>query len=358
MTADPLIDALRAHLHQRSVLVTGHTGFKGAWLTLLLQNLGAHVHGLSLDPEPGSLFELATLSSLCASDHRSDVRDMVAVTHAIEVSKPDLVLHLAAESLVRRSYAHPLNTLSTNVMGTATLLDAVRLHAPETPVVVVTSDKVYRNDGRQEPYSEADHLGGHDPYSASKAACELVVNTYRDGFGLNVASARAGNVIGGGDVCEARLIPDAVQAWRQGRPLFCRSPGSTRPWQHVLEPLAAYLDLGVGLMQGRAELRRGWNIGPVEPAWTVARVLDEAVTHWPGAQWAAGSAPTGPKEAARLDLDPAQALSALTWAPRWNTQTAIARTLGWSHAQHRGGPARQLCDADLKDWLQSAPLPG
>lgn len=350
MTRPPLADRLARALQGRSVALTGHTGFKGAWMIQLLERLGAAVHGLALDPEPGSLFEAANLGSRCATDRRGDVTDASSVADFLSGVKPDYIVHMAAESLVRRSYRQPAPTFATNVMGTVHLLEAARRLDPTTPVLVVTSDKVYANDGRPTPYQPGDRLGGHDPYSASKAASELVVDSYRRSFNLNVATVRAGNVIGGGDVCEARLLPDAIRAWTEGAVLPVRSPRSTRPWQHVLDPLMAYLELVVGLGRGEA-WQSGWNVGPAEPAWTVADILDEAVRHWPGARWIAQPEPGAPVESARLDLDVDASLGALEWRPTWDTPTAVGRTVAWARARASGADAADLCAADLDRFV-------
>jgi len=343
----PTRDAPLAALRDQRVLITGHTGFKGAWLCLLLDRLGARVHGLALEPEPGALFTTARVPELLAGDHRADVRDPVAVQRIVEQVRPDAILHLAAESLVRRAFRTPAQTFATNVMGTVNVLEAARQAGFEGPIVAVTTDKVYANDGRESAYSAQDRLGGTGPYSASKAACELAAASYRDSYGLRVATVRAGNVIGGGDVCEARLLPDCIRAWRQGQPVVLRRPQATRPWQHVLEPLLGYLHVAVGVGAGRDELLRGWNLGPVEPAWSVARVLDEAVQHWPDATWQARPEPGAPPEASRLDLDVHETLQALAWRPLWDTRQAVARTIAWERAVFEGMDPRRACAADL-----------
>jgi CDP-glucose 4,6-dehydratase len=231
----------------KRVLVTGHTGFKGGWLTLWLSRMGADITGLSLPPSTKpSLFDLAKIGAHCHS-HELDIRDYAAVEAVVREAKPEIIFHLAAQPLVRASYRDPLETFSTNVMGTANVLNALRLEGSARVIVAITTDKVYQNKEWPFPYREDDVLGGHDPYSASKAASELVIASYSASYlaekGMAVASARAGNVIGGGDWSEDRLIPDAVRAWQSGATLDIRRPNATRPWQHVLEPLSGYLVL-------------------------------------------------------------------------------------------------------------------
>ena len=251
----------------RRVLVTGHTGFKGSWLALWLTELGADVTGCSLAPPTSP--NHWDLLGLQIADHRLDVRDASAIARVVSQVRPEVVFHLAAQSLVRRSYREPLETWSTNVMGTANVLDACRQTAGVRAVVVVTSDKCYENQGWKRGYREDDRLGGHDPYSASKAATEMVAASYRGAFFGSkstplLATGRAGNVIGGGDWSEDRLLPDVVRAIAEGSTLEIRSPQATRPWQHVLEPLSAYLLLGQKLLEGRGECEGGWNFGPLQ----------------------------------------------------------------------------------------------
>lgn len=341
--------------HGRRVLLTGHTGFKGAWMTQVLRRAGAQVFGLSLDPEPGALFTAAGLSADCAWDGRGDLRDAEVVRAAWARAGPDVVFHLAAESLVRRAFRTPAETFATNVMGSVHLVEAARDAAFEGPIVLVTTDKVYADDGRERGYSTWDRLGGTDPYSASKAACELVADTWRHSYGLRIATVRAGNVIGGGDVCEARLLPDCVRAWRRGEAVQLRRPDATRPWQHVLDPLVGYLRVADAIIEDAAHAR-AWNLGPVGPAWTVAEVLDEAVQHWPGATWEARPDPDGPTEQNRLDLDVAETVEALSWRPRWDTREAIRRTIQWEAAVHAGADPRSRCHADLDAFARPRAL--
>lgn len=323
------------------MFLTGHTGFKGSWLSMWLHSLGAQVHGYAL-PAPGgpSLFRACGIEGLLSSHTEGDVRDAGALEDALIRSRAEVVLHLAAQSLVRPSYVDPAGTLATNVMGTVHLLEAIRRAGSVVAVVVVTSDKCYENDGRQEPYSESDALGGHDPYSASKGCAEIVAASYARSFlaeaGIPVATARAGNVIGGGDWSEDRLVPDLVRALELGRPLEVRSPNATRPWQHVLEPLSGYLLLAERLCAGRGACVEAWNFGPdPEDVRPVSWVLDELCRLLPGASWRPGPAPTL-HEAARLALDSSKARSGLGWSPRWALGEALQRTADW-YAQARSG---------------------
>ncbi len=342
----------------KRVLLTGHTGFKGAWLALWLQRLGAQVTGLALPAatQP-SLFDLAGLAP--GLDHRvADIRDAQAVAQVVRETQPEIVLHLAAQALVREGYRDPVATYATNVMGTVHLLEALRQHPGTRVAVLVTTDKVYRNREWVHPYREGDELGGHDPYSASKAASELAIASYRDAFlaqqGLALASARAGNVIGGGDWAADRLLPDAVRAWAAGQPLTIRRPQATRPWQHVLEPLAGYLRLAEALWQDAA-LAGAWNFGPhAHERATVQQVVELARGAWGGGSVHYEHAPGGPHEAGWLALETAKAQAQLGLQPRWALAQAVQRTLRWYRAQHEGADARALCLADLDAYEAAA----
>ena len=335
----------------KRVLLTGQTGFKGAWLALWLQRLGAQVVGLSLPPATvPSLFDLARLGE--SIDHRvCDIRDAAALKAQVRHARPDVVLHLAAQALVRASYRDPVDTFATNVMGTAHLLDALRGLESVRSTVIVTTDKVYRNNEWAYPYREDDALGGHDPYSASKAAAELVVASYRASYlqaqGTAVATARAGNVIGGGDWAEDRLIPDAVRAWLAGRPLEIRRPEAIRPWQHVLEPLAAHLVLAEKLWHAPT-LAGAYNFGPAtHEAATVRTVVQQAQGVFPHGEVVWGDGSEGPHEAGWLALEVAKARTALGVTPRWSLATSVQRSLNWYRRQSDGADARSLCLADI-----------
>lgn len=341
----------------KRVVLTGHTGFKGSWLALWLQRLGAQVTGIALPPaiEP-SLFALAGVASGMDS-HACDVRDAGATAALIQAARPDILLHLAAQALVRASYAAPLETYATNVMGTAHVLDALRGLPGVRVALVVTTDKVYRNLEWVYPYREDDALGGHDPYSASKAAAEIVTASYRDAFlsaqGVAVATARAGNVIGGGDWAPERLLPDAAAAWSAGQTLVLRNPHATRPWQHVLEPLAAYLRLAQVLWE-RPGSAGAYNFGPApQEAATVGCVVEMARSAYPTAPVRYESDAKHPHEAGLLALDTARARSLLGITPCWALPEAVGRTMAWYRGYHAGADARALCLADLDAYEQA-----
>lgn len=338
----------------RRVLVTGHTGFKGSWLTLWLHRLGAAVTGVSLPPATTpNLFGEADVTSLCDS-HVCDIRDRTALAELIRSARPEIVLHLAAQPLVRASYQEPVETFASNVMGTVHVLDALRGLADTRVAVMVTTDKVYRDDGARRPYREDDAFGGHDPYSASKAASEIVIASYRDAFlatqGVAVASARAGNVIGGGDWSEDRLIPDAVRAWQAGKELVVRRPQAIRPWQHVLEPLAGYLTLAQRLWREPA-LAGGYNFGPdTGDAVAVREVVELARSGYGRGTARYGDGSEGPHEAGWLALDTGKARDRLGIRPVWRLAEAVERTMAWYRAHDQGADARQLCHADISDF--------
>lgn len=316
----------------RRVLVTGHTGFKGSWLCLWLDALGAQVSGLALDPETEpSHWDLLGLS---VTDHRVDVRDEAAVRAVFAEQRPEIVFHLAAQPLVRRSYREPVATWATNVMGTAHVLEAVR-HTPEVrATVVITTDKCYENREWPWPYRERDRLGGHDPYSASKAGAELVAASYRTAFLHDsaaplLATARGGNVIGGGDWSEDRLIPDLVRSIVAAEPLTIRSPHATRPWQHVLDCLSGYLVVGQRLLAGEARCAEAWNFGPDQHGnRTVEQVLTDLSRDWPQLAWRIATSPQ-PHEAGLLQLDSAKAAMRLGWRPVWDYGQAVQQTARW-----------------------------
>jgi CDP-glucose 4,6-dehydratase len=342
----------------KRVLLTGHTGFKGAWLALWLDRLGAKVTGISLPPaSTPSLADLAGIDRLTDSRF-TDIRHADELMQQTRSAAPDIVLHLAAQALVRTSYRDPLLTFGTNVQGTANLLEAVRLAGTARVVVAITTDKVYRNIEQFYPYRETDPLGGHDPYSASKAAAEIVIASYRDAYlaskGIAVASARAGNVIGGGDWSEDRLIPDAVRAWSSDQPLSVRRPQAFRPWQHVLEPLAAYLKLAEQLW-AKPDLAGAYNFGPpTHEAASVRDVVLLAKQSYGGGAVIWGEGDDGPHEAGWLALEIAKAQHVLDVTPRWSLQQAVHRTMDWYRRQREGTPARELCARDIVEFEASA----
>jgi CDP-glucose 4,6-dehydratase len=339
------------------VLLTGHTGFKGSWLALWLLELGAKVSGFALAPDTDpSLF--AQLELERRLDHRlGDISDAALLTELVAETRPELVLHLAAQPLVRRSYAEPTATWATNAMGTIHLLEALRRLEQPCTAVLITTDKVYRNNEWLYGYRENDPLGGHDPYSSSKAAAELAIASWRASFcgnqphqspHLRIASARAGNVIGGGDWAADRIVPDAMRALAKGEPIGVRNPAATRPWQHVLEPLGGYLLLAERL-SADPSLAEAFNFGPqLEANRSVRELVEQALRHWPGS-WADQSDPQAPHEASLLNLVTDKAHHQLGWSPRWDFATTVERAVGW-YRQVQEGQASALacCLADLE----------
>lgn len=343
-----------AFWRSRRVLVTGHTGFKGSWLSLWLQSLGAHVIGLSLaaPPTEPSLYALARVDEGMAGSVACDIRDPAALTAAIVGARPEIVIHMAAQPLVRRSFAEPRYTYETNVIGTVNLLDAVRDCEGVRAVVIVTSDKCYEHRESSRGYRESDPLGGHDPYSSSKAAAELVTSAYRRSFfsdpsGPRVASARAGNVIGGGDWGEDRLVPDIVRASLSGETLRLRNPGAVRPWQHVLCPLSGYLLLAQALCES-PEYACAWNFGPHErDARTVEWVVQRFSALWPGGVPWERDLGEHPHETRYLRLDSSLARERLGWAPALGLEQGLQATADWYVAWRDGQDPRALTLAQL-----------
>lgn len=330
------------------VLLTGHTGFKGAWAAMWLTSLGAQVQGYALPPDqvPNLYSRLLPMSGLASAF--ADLSDVPTLTATVAAFRPTLVLHMAAQPLVRRSYAEPIATFATNVQGTVNLLEALRGAEGLRAALVVTTDKVYRNDGAGRPFVETDPLGGTDPYSASKACAELVVESYRHSFfasrGISLAAARAGNVIGGGDWSEDRLVPDLWRARRAGRPLELRNPAATRPWQHVLDSLSGYLIFLEGLARG-SELPPALNFGPAAeaPAITVAEVAEAVAREMGGGVPWFLSPGEHPHEMPALQLDATLAGRTLCWRPRLDAAASLRWTADWYAAFDRGADPRQLC---------------
>jgi CDP-glucose 4,6-dehydratase len=340
----------------RQVFVTGHTGFKGSWLLLMLEALGAKVSGFALTP-PTTPAMFIQVNGQARCDHRiGDIRDASDLADAVKQAQPEIVLHLAAQPLVRESYVTPLETYATNVMGTAHLLDACR-HTPSVKtIVVITTDKCYENDGRPSGYVESDKLGGYDPYSNSKACAELVTQSYRDSFfnamGVGVASARAGNVIGGGDYADDRLVPDAIRAFGQDRPLAIRNPNAIRPWQHVLEPLRGYLMLAEKLHTDRQAFAKGWNFGPASQDMApVARVIDILAAHWGSNHGTIAQPGDHPHEAALLTLDSTAAAEQLGWTPRLSLDDALKLTAEWYRVAADGGDLAAMSQHQINQFL-------
>jgi CDP-glucose 4,6-dehydratase len=316
----------------KNVFVTGHTGFKGAWLAKWLQLSGAHVTGYALPPETGrpNLFELAGIGSSVSST-MGDICDGPSLENALLDSRPEVVFHLAAQSLVRRSYSNPIETYRTNVLGTAQILDTVRGCDSVRSVVVVTSDKCYENTGSDHLYGETAPMGGHDPYSSSKGCAELVTSAYRRSYFSNgnvaIASARAGNVIGPGDWAEDRLVPDLITAAASGKEAIVRNPSAIRPWQFVLDPLRGYLMLGRALADNGQQFASGWNFGPSEKGISVADLANTVRNFWPTLVVKNESDTNAPHEAAVLGLDSAKANALLGWMPAVSLSRAIEMTV-------------------------------
>lgn len=326
----------------RRVFVTGHTGFKGSWLTAWLLSLGAEVAGFSLSvPTEPANFDILGLGSK-VKNYFGDIRDREAITAAVKDFSPDIVFHLAAQAIVRRSYAHPAETMETNIMGTVNLLEAVQGSPTLRSLVCITSDKCYRNDEWVYGYRETDHLGGYDPYSASKAGAEIVAHSYfRSGLPVDIyaATARAGNVIGGGDWAEDRIVPDCVRAWTEGHPVAIRNPWATRPWQHVLEPLSGYLWLGSCLFSGHMKEgmsinKEAFNFGPRDEVNNnVGEVVDSLIQLWPGFSGEMDrSGQGGRSENTLLKLCCDKALAYLDWRAVLDFKTTMALTADWYKA--------------------------
>jgi len=326
-------------------MITGHTGFKGSWLALWLLTMGAEVTGYALPPETSpnhwSLLDLPLASLI------GDIRDKTKVFRAVSDNCPEIVFHLAAQPLVRRSYHDPLKTWSTNVLGTANLIDACRRVPEVRAIIVVTTDKCYENQERLRSYREGDRLGGHDPYSASTAAAELVAASYRSAYFHQsdsplLATARAGNVIGGGDWSEDRLIPDLVRSVTDGDPVQIRSPNATRPWQHVLESLHGYLMLGQRLLERDREYAEAWNFGPDHHGnRRVIEILGQLSAYWPALSWHVTEVPQ-PHEATLLHLDSTKARRKLGWEPVWKLEETLLATAEWYRRYHEQGAVSSL----------------
>jgi CDP-glucose 4,6-dehydratase len=339
--------------HGKRVLVTGHTGFKGGWLALWLKSLGAFVSGVSLPPTTTpNLFELARVEQGLYNQF-CDIRDADRLAGLVKNSRPEILFHLAAQPLVRTSYRDPMGTFSSNIMGTVNVLNALRGLDSVRVALMVTTDKVYRNLEQPYPFREDDALGGHDPYSASKAASEIVIASYHDAFlkdqGIAVATARAGNVIGGGDWSEDRLIPDVVRAWQAGEILDIRRPQAIRPWQHVLEPLHGYITLAEKLWHS-PKLAGAYNFGPpTHEAVTVREVVELACKFYGKGEVHYGDGSDGPYEASFLSLETAKSRVALGVETQFGLAETVMRTMNWYRAQHEGIDARALCETEIAE---------
>jgi CDP-glucose 4,6-dehydratase len=340
----------------KRVFLTGHTGFKGSWLALWLQQMGAVVRGYALIPPSNpSLFDVAHVGDGMQSDI-GDIRDLAQVKASMIGFNPDILIHMAAQPLVRLSYKEPLETYDINVMGTAKVLEAARSCPNLKAIVSVTTDKCYENKEWVWGYREDEPMGGYDPYSSSKGCAELVTSAYRRSFlseqGVGLASARAGNVIGGGDWAEDRLIPDILRAFEQNQPVVIRNPASTRPWQHVLEPLSGYLVLAQALYEQPTAFAEGWNFGPFdEDAQPVSWILDKMVAKWQGASWQLDEN-AHPHEAGYLKLDISKAKARLHWQPTWRLEQTLNRIVAWHQTWLDNKDMHAVCLQEITDYMQ------
>jgi CDP-glucose 4,6-dehydratase len=343
----------------RRVLVTGDTGFKGSWLCLWLHQMGAQVLGYALPPErDDDHFNLLGLENLI--EHvTGDIRDLTSVQKVFDRFQPEIVFHLAAQPLVRYSYLEPKLTFDTNVAGSVNILEAVRLSESLKAFVYVTSDKCYRNNEWIWGYRENDELGGHDPYSASKAAAELVFSSYQDSFfqarpDFGAATVRAGNVIGGGDCAADRIVPDSIRALKAGEPIKLRNPNSTRPWQHVLEPLSGYLLTAARLLEHPKRFSGAWNFGPnAESIRTVGDLAQMIIDEWGSGQLVIAKQVDAPHEASLLHLNCDKAHQLMQWEPKWDATRAVAKTVSWYREVHEGNSAFEISSKQILDYMES-----
>jgi CDP-glucose 4,6-dehydratase len=341
----------------RRVFITGHTGFKGSWMSKWLGYLGAEVYGFALAPPTDpSLFELLELKGELSGHTEGDIRDLSTLKGAMRAAKPELVIHMAAQALVRASYEDPIETFSVNVMGTVHVLEAARCTESVRGIVNVTTDKCYESKEWVWPYREGDRLGGRDPYSSSKSCSELITAAYRSSFffgsSVSLATARAGNVIGGGDWAKDRLIPDFIRARGSGSPLIIRSPGAVRPWQHVLDPLAGYQLLARSLLESKQGGEKEWNFGPDA---SDARSVDWVMTRLDRGESASGWRVSGepqPHETHSLRLDSSQARELLGWAPRWDIEEALDRTMEWYSKWQAGADMSEVTLSQIRMYMQ------
>jgi CDP-glucose 4,6-dehydratase len=340
----------------KRVFLTGHTGFKGSWLSLWLVSMGAKVKGYSLDPPTSpSLFNEVNIGSIIESEI-GDIRDQKKLFESVKNFDPEILFHMAAQPLVRDSYSSPLETYEVNVMGTVNVLEAARNCTNLKTIINVTTDKCYANDERKIGYKENDPMGGYDPYSSSKGCAELVSLAYRKSFlnnaGIGIATVRAGNVIGGGDWAKDRLIPDILRSFAKKQSVVIRNPNSTRPWQHVLEPLSGYLILAQKLFNNKKEYSEGWNFGPndtdVKP---VKWILEKMILGWPDSKWVIDSN-QNPHEAVYLKLDISKAKSKLNWYPTWDLGVALERIIIWHTAWQNKEDMQIFCFNEIKQYTK------
>lgn len=346
----------------KKVFLTGHTGFKGAWMSIWLSELGANVKGFALSPERPSLYRLISDNLKNHTSVIADIRNKQKVAKEILDFNPDFIFHLAAQPLVRASYDIPLETFDVNVMGTAHVLDAVKQLKKKCAVVIVTTDKVYKNPENGVPFKESDALGGYDPYSASKAAAEIITDSYRLSFfnpltytkhKKSVASARAGNVIGGGDFAKDRILPDIIRALQLNMPVIVRNPSAVRPWQHVLEPISGYLSLAQAMTKNPVKFAGSYNFGPkFKDALPVETLVKLALKNWGSGNYQSAPKQKALHEAGLLKLNISKAAKELDWHPRWNAKTAIEKSVAWYKGNlNRNSESYQLCINTISEYI-------
>ena len=339
----------------KRVFLTGHTGFKGSWLSLWLFSLGAELKGYALNPPTSpSLFNEANLSSIIDSKI-GDIRDQDSLFESMTEFDPDILIHMAAQPLVRFSYNAPIETYEVNVIGTAKVLEAARSCPNLKAIINITTDKCYENDGRSKSYKEDDAMGGYDPYSASKGCAELVTSSYRRSFlkeqGVGLASVRAGNVIGGGDWADDRLIPDILRSFEKSEPVLIRNPKATRPWQHVLEPLSGYLLLAQKMYKNQNKYAEGWNFGPRNTDFKpVDWILNNMIDKWPNSRWNLDTRPN-PHEESFLQLDISKAETKLGWSPVWNLSYTLEKIIDWHQAWLKKEDMQDVCLSDIEAYM-------
>ena len=343
--------------HGKRVFLTGHTGFKGSWLSLWLVSLGAEVKGYALNPSTSpSLFNEAKINSIVDSQI-GDIRDQNMLHKSMIEFNPDILIHMAAQPLVRYSYDEPIETYEVNVIGTAKVLEVARSCPNLKAIVNITTDKCYENDERSQGYKEDDPMGGYDPYSSSKGCAELVTSAYRRSFfqdlGIGLASVRAGNVIGGGDWADDRLIPDILKSFERNKTVMIRNPKAVRPWQHVLEPLSGYLILAQNLYINPGNFSEGWNFGPNEKdVKSVDWILDKISAKWPYSSWKSDQS-FSPHEAGFLKLDISKAKSRLSWKPVWGLSYTLEKIIDWHQSWLSEEDMQMVCLKEIKEYMNT-----